>query len=369
MQPQLNTNVCQVVDMKEELAPLSDNFFEGDMKKQQVYYSSLYNPNQFVKNFKESVQILDKNKLRTLRILTQNQTIKICRDKYYVIQDKDEQNNLKQFKIVFDNDLLTYGPIHSVPFTDNEFISPALPLDKENNVCDVQIVNGDSIDVGLYIQQQLKRENLLNERVAVLNMANPNTAGGGYKAGCGAQEENLHRRTNLYQCLDNEVDKIDKNRNWKYPIGHNTVVYNPNVIVFRGNEKKGYPFFKSPKLMDFITAAAVKNTSKSTHKIDERNAVVIELILKVAITKGVRNVVLGAVGCGAFKNNPELMAKVFKEKIEKYNKYFDRVYFAILEDHNSHKDHNPDGNILPFTKVFDLNCLELKDEEIDELYH
>jgi hypothetical protein len=26
--------------------------------------------------------------------------------------------------------------------------------------------------------------------------------------------------------------------------------------------------------------------------------------------------------------------------------------FSIIDDHNSHREHNPDGNILPFLKVF-----------------
>jgi hypothetical protein len=28
------------------------------------------------------------------------------------------------------------------------------------------------------------------------------------------------------------------------------------------------------------------------------------------------------------------------------------VIFAILEDHNSFKDHNPEGNLKPFSDVF-----------------
>lgn len=36
-------------------------------------------------------------------------------------------------------------------------------------------------------------------RPVVLNMANAYRAGGGFRTGAGAQEENLHRRTNLFQ--------------------------------------------------------------------------------------------------------------------------------------------------------------------------
>ena len=33
------------------------------------------------------------------------------------------------------------------------------------------------------------------------------------------------------------------------------------------------------------------------------------------------------------------------------NKYR-RIVFAILDDHNAHKSHNPEGNFKPFTQEF-----------------
>ena len=170
-----------------------------------------------------------------------------------------------------------------------------------------------------------------------------------------AQEENLHRRSNLYQCLDNYVDKIDKTRTWNYPIGYESGVYSPDVTFFRGCEAKGYPLLSAPRLVDVITTAAVPNSlNHGDGEIDERNIGSIEAILKIAVQHGVRNVVLSALGCGAFRNSPTAIAKVFKEKIEgpQFKGHFDRLYFAIIEDHNSKKGHNPDGNIKPFVQVF-----------------
>ena len=39
--------------------------------------------------------------------------------------------------------------------------------------------------------------------------------------------------------------------------------------------------------------------------------------------------ILGAFGCGAFANPPEIVAKVFKEALEIYGKYFETVEFAV----------------------------------------
>jgi uncharacterized protein (TIGR02452 family) len=65
--------------------------------------------------------------------------------------------------------------------------------------------------------------------------------------------------------------------------------------------------------------------------------------------------VLGAFGCGAFRNPPRHMAELFKEVFQEreFQNRFPFVIFAILSDHNSWKEHNPEGNVLPFTSVFD----------------
>jgi hypothetical protein len=39
-----------------------------------------------------------------------------------------------------------------------------------------------------------------------------------FSTGCGAQEENLHRRTNLFQCLEDSYHHLEGTRNWHYPI-------------------------------------------------------------------------------------------------------------------------------------------------------
>jgi hypothetical protein len=46
----------------------------------------------------------------------------------------------------------------------------------------------------------------------------------------------------------------------------------------------------------------------------------------------------------------------------KYRKSFKYIVFAIINDHNANKAHNPQGNIHPFVEVFGVNALS-----IDEL--
>ncbi|KAG2389340.1 hypothetical protein C9374_013900 [Naegleria lovaniensis] len=357
---------------KIKLPACPDTFFDDPLfnTKRVEFDSFIYDPNQFVRIFTGMVNNKQFDRLKRLRVLIQNHTISICRKQCYaympchvgntvkseVVNEEMQNSEEREYEIIpLRKDLLERASIMS-KFYQNE----TLTVHNNNNngsesLTKVMVFNGDCLDVAFYIQDELIKEGKYpQERVAVLNMANPNTPGGGYKGGCGAQEENLHRRSNLYMCLDNHVDNIDKTRSWNYPIGYESGVYSPNVTIFRGCEAKGYPLLKTPRLVDIITAAAVPLNRSTVHGVDPRNTGTIEAILKIAVHHGVRNLVLSAFGCGAFRNDPVKIAEIVKEKIEseEFKNCFDRIYFAIIEDHNSRKQHNPEGNIKPFADTF-----------------
>jgi uncharacterized protein (TIGR02452 family) len=60
-------------------------------------------------------------------------------------------------------------------------------------------------------------------------------------------------------------------------------------------------------------------------------------MLSLAAKHGVRNIILGAWGCGVFKNDPETISLYFHEVLvqECYSGLFNQVVFAIINDHNS----------------------------------
>lgn len=66
----------------------------------------------------------------------------------------------------------------------------------------VQVKEGDLIELAL----QMKTMDGLNPLVLI--MADAFTPGGGFKAGMGAQEENVHRRTNCFQALE-DPDRLN----------------------------------------------------------------------------------------------------------------------------------------------------------------
>lgn len=59
----------------------------------------------------------------------------------------------------------------------------------------------------------------------------------------------------------------------------------------------------------------------------------IRFILSVAANHGEKALVLGAFGCGVFRNNPKDVARMFKHVLvdEGYGTLFDLIVFAILD--------------------------------------
>lgn len=199
-------------------------------------------------------------------------------------------------------------------------------------VCEV--VRGDCLKAAI----ALKTERGLNP--AVLNMASSRRPGGGYKTGAAAQEENIFRRSNYFQSLE-DPRRIDRQRTWHYPLGPLCGIYSPSVIVFRGPEDEGYPFLEQPVRLDFIAVAAIARPTvhrleDGTQRLSPSDADLmrakIALILDIALAHGHDSVVLGAFGCGAFGNPPEHVALLFREVLstDAYRCRFKRICFAIF---------------------------------------
>ncbi len=69
----------------------------------------------------------------------------------------------------------------------------------------------------------------------------------------------------------------------------------------------------------------------------------IKVLCQAAMNCGCQAVVVSAFGCGAFKHPPKAVAKIFREEIKEAGGDMPLMFFAILDDHNTRKEHNPDG--------------------------
>lgn len=246
------------------------------------------------------------------------------------------------------------------------------PIDKPSNRnTSIEVLNADCIDAAKQLLDATGTPPL------VLNMASATHAGGGVESGAGAQEENLCRRTDYVRFLFRYTPLADRyaflgierdDRN-SYPLDRwDGAVYSEGVTIFRGNEAEGYPFLKAPFRLDFVAVAALNLRRKEEYewlRDKEGNYLLseaekemtchkIRLMLRIAAQTGHRTMVLSAFGCGAFSNPAKEMAGLFFMvlKEEEFRGVFDKIVFAILEDHNSHSRINPQGNYKPFKDQF-----------------
>lgn len=202
-------------------------------------------------------------------------------------------------------------------------------------------------------------------KVAVLNFANPVYPGGGVEFGAIAQEECLCRSSNLYACLSDRRlydDYYGYHKNLHNHFYSDRLIYSPGVMVFKDDSyiPKKLPRWKWFNVDVITCAAPYSGASKYINstvlvRLFEKRII---SIMESALDNDVDTIVLGAFGCGAFKNPPRLVAQAFKTVIDEhqYRRKFKNIVFAIKEE--SEKDYGQ--NYCAFYEVFEggllLNC-------------
>lgn len=235
-------------------------------------------------------------------------------------------------------------------------------------------------------------------RVGVLNMASPLAPGGGFLNGAAGQEEaSLCSRTTLLPSLRDEFYRLPE-------LGG---VFTPDVLVFRkvdtatasrgkrkagkGEEEEGKEGTAEdddevlPKrerwFVDIVTAAMLRlpeidvdeETGWASYaSAQDRELAVRKMraVMRVFAAKGVKRVVLGAWGCGAYGNPVGEIARAWrkvllcegkgkrgaKEKAGEVWEGIERVVFAIRDA----------GMARAFATAFGEDALEVCDEDEEE---
>lgn len=185
--------------------------------------------------------------------------------------------------------------------------------------------------------------------VVCLNFASARNAGGGFLGGSQAQEESIARATGLYPCLMQAPDYYATNRKVKSCFYTDYMIYSPKVPILKDEEGN---YLEELVAAAFITAPAVNTgvvKQREPQRLEEIEVVMkrrIEKVLTVALKHGHESIVLGAWGCGVFRNNPDDIARYFKEIIEgKFNRQFRKITFAIYA--------NNERFINPFREAFE----------------
>jgi len=177
--------------------------------------------------------------------------------------------------------------------------------------------------------------------VAALNFASARWPGGGFLSGARAQEEYLCRLSALYACLVGVDAYYQPHNAAGTSLYSDRVLHSPAVPVFRDDD---FSLLAEPVEVGILTAAAPYATGLAQ---DEPHLLPLlpatfqsrcRQVLAVAARHGYRRLVLGAWGCGAFGNDPAVVAAAFAGLLlpgGAFADHFDEIVFAILRQYES----------------------------------
>lgn len=215
---------------------------------------------------------------------------------------------------------------------------------------------------------------------ALLNFASAGHPGGGVETGARAQEETICRRSALTRSIYAFDPKYAAKYGYEHKTGNNypldnldfSAVYSPAVTVFK--EGLECTPMENPYQVAVITCAALNLNGKYSLKLtadghmpEQAKAITrnkVRAIFRIALTHGHDSLVLGAFGCGAFKNPPAEIAAIFHEILEEpeFKNKFRLVTFSIIEDHNSNN-----RNLKAFEKAFGNSPSSMKQPAPDQI--
>lgn len=171
--------------------------------------------------------------------------------------------------------------------------------------------------------------------VGVLNFASAKNPGGGLLNGAMAQEESLAASSGLYETqLRNEI-YYTANRACKSMMYTDHAIYSPKVVFFRDQR---FDLISQPVTASVLTLPAVNYGQVLLKGEDPREAERVmkermRLALAIFAQKGDMNLILGAYGCGVFRNDPLKVAGWWREllKDEGFGFLFSDIRFAVLD--------------------------------------
>lgn len=233
------------------------------------------------------------------------------------------------------------------------------PISHEHFNTQIEVVCEDCILVAKHYMQEYGS-------AAILNNASQNYPCGSVRNGYGGQEEHLCLTSDYYRSLlqfNRERPYYDRfvkiNHKEGYPLDDNFGgVYSPNVTFFR--EKISSTEYKcvKPWRASIIAVPGINmpDCYEKEGKLWIKDNFVqmirnrIRTIFRIAIDNKEVNLVLGAWGCGAYRNPSWHIATLFKEILNEseFKNTFNHIAFAILDNSSS----NSSSNYLIFKQIF-----------------
>ena len=184
----------------------------------------------------------------------------------------------------------------------------------------------------------------MEQHVCVLNFASATNPGGGVTHGSSAQEECLCRCSTLYNCLNTRAmwdGFYTPHRRSGNPLHNDDIIFTPDVQVLKDDDYRplAYPF-----AVDVITCAAPNLRERPAHSFNPSDGKSVAIspdelrllheqrarrILTVAAQNKADVLILGAFGCGAFCNDPMVVAQAYKNILPQFTHHFKTIEFAV----------------------------------------
>lgn len=176
------------------------------------------------------------------------------------------------------------------------------------------------------------------DTLGVLNFASAKNPGGGFPNGAIAQEESLAASSGLYQTQCAHRAYYDANRACGTMTYTDYAIYSPDVVFFRDER---FALLPEPVTASVLTLPAVnmgqvllkgEDAAQAKEAMKKR----MRRALEIFAHQGDRVLVLGAYGCGVFRNEPVEVAHWWRELLaEGFGGCFDRIVHAVLDTSKS----------------------------------
>ncbi|RUS46118.1 TIGR02452 family protein [Cohnella sp. AR92] len=172
-------------------------------------------------------------------------------------------------------------------------------------------------------------------QVGVLNFASAKNPGGGFLNGAMAQEESLAASSGLYETLLRNESYYAANRACPSMMYTDHAIYSPDVVFFRDHR---FSLVEEPMTASVLTLPAVnhgqvllkgEDAGKAERAMKDR----MRLALAIFACRGDKRLILGAYGCGVFRNDPSKVAAWWRELLEEegFGFLFEEIRFAVLD--------------------------------------
>ncbi len=251
-------------------------------------------PEEIAKKNKEREEKTKKN----IKIL--DETMKICKDQSYkkagkTVSLKLDSSKMKEAKVYLPDDIKNMSEDTG-----------------RGTLCKFSCENTDALSLAKKRTDERKEKK--DNNILILNMASATTPGGGTRKGMNGQEEDLCKKSTLLMSLESDAAKsyYSYNNDQNTHLGSDAVIISPHVVVFRDEKEE---LLDDPFEVSVITCAAPNIRFGYEGKTEDEYKDMfyrrIEGMLKCAISLGYDELILGAFGCGAFKNDASFVSDAF----------------------------------------------------------